>query len=55
MPDLDDLPFHTLPYEELLARLDGFTNLRAVQDDISSTGWKLEIGPFPGWQGQPAW
>jgi DNA-binding winged helix-turn-helix (wHTH) protein/WD40 repeat protein len=49
MPDVTKPPLHTLPHDELLAKLDGFTNLRAVRDPESSTGWTLEIGPFPGW------
>ena len=48
-------PFHTLPYDELLAKLRSLTNLRAVPDDTSSTGWKIEIGPFPGWEEMPTW
>jgi WD40 repeat protein len=55
MPDLDREPFHVLPYEELLARLEGLTNLRAVETTESSTGWTLEIGPFPGWEDAPTW
>jgi WD40 repeat protein len=55
MPDLDKPPFHTLPYEKLLGRLDRLTNLRAIRDESSSTGWKLEIGPFPGWEEVPEW
>ncbi len=55
MPDLDEPPLHTLPLEELLARLRSLTNLRAVRDEGSSTGWSIEIGPFPGWQEVPEW
>jgi hypothetical protein len=35
-------------HHELIAKLDSFTNLRAVRDEESATGWTLEIGPFPG-------
>jgi WD40 repeat protein len=55
MPDMDQPPFHTLPYEELLAKLRSLTNLRAVADEESATGYKLEPGPFPGWEEVPRW
>jgi len=55
MPDLSKPPFHTLPRDELLARLETFTNLRVVRDEESATGWKLEVGPFPGWETVPTW
>ncbi len=55
MPDLDEAPLHTLPREELIAKLETLTNLRAVRDPSSSTGWRIEIGPFPGWETVPSW
>jgi WD40 repeat protein len=55
MPDLTKPPLHTLPHDELLAKLKSLTNLRAVRDPASSTGWKVEIGPFPGWAEVPTW
>jgi WD40 repeat protein len=55
MPDVSKPPLHTLPHDELLAKLDTFTNLRAVRDEASATGWSLEIGPFPGWETVPEW
>ncbi len=55
MPDVTKPPLHTLPHAELLAKLDALTNLRVVRDSSSATGWKLEIGPFPGWQDVPTW
>jgi len=55
MPDLSKPPLHTLPHEELLAKLRSVTNLRAVQDRASLTGWKIEAGPFPGWEEVPEW
>jgi WD40 repeat protein len=54
-PDVSKPPFHTLLHDELLAKLDTFTNLRAVRDEASATGWSLEIGPFPGWETVPEW
>ncbi len=55
MPDVTKPPLHTLPDEELLAKLDALTNLRVVRDPDSSTGWTLDIGPFPGWEDVPTW
>jgi WD40 repeat protein len=55
MPDLTKPPLHTLPHAELLAKLDALTNLRVVPDQASATGWKLDVGPFPGWQDVPTW
>jgi len=55
MPDLSLQPFHKLPLDKLLAKLKSLTNLRAVRDETSSTGWSIEIGPFPGWEEVPEW
>jgi WD40 repeat protein len=55
MPDLSKPPLHTLPLGELLAKLKSLTNLRAVRDPASDTGWKIEVGPFPGWKDVPTW
>jgi hypothetical protein len=55
MPDLSKPPLHTLPHDELIAKLKTLTNLRAVRDKESSTGWKIEVGPFPGWETVPTW
>jgi WD40 repeat protein len=55
MPDMSKPPLHTWPREELLAKLKSLTNLRAVRDPASDTGWKIEIGPFPGWKDVPEW
>jgi WD40 repeat protein len=48
-------PFQTLPREELLERLRALTNLRVVPDETTSTGYRVEIGPFPGWKSVPTW
>jgi WD40 repeat protein len=48
-------PFHTLPYEEILDRLRGMTNLHVVPDDESDTGYRVDVGPFPGWKNLPEW
>jgi WD40 repeat protein len=55
LPDLDTQPFHTLRHDELLAQLRTLTNLRAVRDASSAIGWKIELGPFPGWREVPTW
>jgi hypothetical protein len=46
---------HALPYDELMAKLRALTNLQVVADETSSTGYKLDIGPFPGWKDVPTW
>ena len=55
MPDLSKPPLHTLPYDELMAKLESLTNIRVVRDEESGTGWKQVIGPFPGWAEVPTW
>jgi serine/threonine protein kinase len=35
--------------------LHELTNLRVVDDAQSSSGYRLEVGPFPGWQTSPTW
>jgi WD40 repeat protein len=54
-PDLSKPPLHTLPYGELMAKLRALTNLQVVEDPVAPTGYKLEIGPFPGWKDVPTW
>ncbi len=55
MPDLSKPPLHTLPRDELIAKLKTLTNLRVVRDEASPTGWKLTHDPFPGWETVPTW
>ena len=56
MPDLSKLPLHTLPPPDgVLARLRSLSNLRAVPNPSSDTGWTIEVGPFPGWATVPEW
>ena len=55
MPDMSTPPLYTVPHDQLLAKLDALTNLRLVRDPSSSTGWSLEVGPFPGWETAPTW
>ena len=55
VPDVTRTPLHRRSHEEVLATLRSWTNLRAVKDPQSPTGWKLEPGPFPGWARLPEW
>jgi DNA-binding winged helix-turn-helix (wHTH) protein/WD40 repeat protein len=55
MPDLSKPPLHTLPREELIAKLKTLTNVRIERDPDSSTGWTLTHEPFPGWETVPTW
>ncbi len=55
MPDLSKPPLHTLPHDELIAKLKTLTNLRVVRDEDSATGWTLTLDPFPGWETMPTW
>ena len=53
VPDVTKTPPHKRGHEEFLAMLRSWTNVRAVPDAKSSTGWKLETGRFPGWKDLP--
>ena len=55
MPDVSKPPLHTLPHDELIAKLKTFTNLRVVRDETSHDDWKVEVTPFPGWKTVPKW
>ena len=55
MPDLSKPPLHTLLHDELVAKLKSFTNVRVVPDEEAPTGWRVELGPFPGWKHVPRW
>jgi WD40 repeat protein len=46
-------PLQTLPLEEFQAKLESFTNVRAVPDASSETGYSLEMAAFPGWKTLP--
>jgi WD40 repeat protein/DNA-binding winged helix-turn-helix (wHTH) protein len=48
-------PFHALAYEKLLDRIRAMTNLRLVADEATDTGYRIEVGPFPGWRKVPEW
>jgi WD40 repeat protein len=55
MPDVSRPPLQTLPYDVLMRKLQALTNLRVVDDPSSPSGYKLEVGPFPGWKDVPTW
>jgi WD40 repeat protein len=55
VPDVTKTPPHKRSHGKFLAMLKTWTNVRVVPDETSSTGWKLEIGPFPGWARIPEW
>jgi hypothetical protein len=44
-----------MPHQELMAKLDTFTNVRLVPDESTPTGYRPEIHPFPGWETAPTW
>ncbi len=54
-PDLDSTPFHHLPHDELVDKLRALTNVRAVKDEGSETGYTTEVIGFPGWEVVPTW
>jgi WD40 repeat protein len=55
MPDLSKPPLHTLPHDDLIAKLKSLTNFRVVRDPESAQGWKVDLDPFPGWEEIPVW
>jgi WD40 repeat protein len=57
VPDLTKRPLHTLPYDELIEKLEALTNLRAVADESSPTGYRVEpdFTAHRGWETVPTW
>jgi WD40 repeat protein len=57
IPDLSKPPLHTLPYQELMAKLKALTNLRVVPDEESHTGYTREpdFTAYRGWGTVPEW
>jgi WD40 repeat protein/predicted Ser/Thr protein kinase len=55
VPDVSKPPPHLLTRDAMLTWLRSHTNLRAVPNAASSTGYVLEPGPFPGWAEVPSW
>jgi WD40 repeat protein len=46
-------PIHTLTRGKFLEYLRAQTNLRVVPDKISNSGYRVDTGPFPGWEKVP--
>ena len=55
VPDLSKPPLHRRSHSDLLSVLRSHTNLQAIPDAASATGYKLVPGPFPGWAKVPEW
>jgi eukaryotic-like serine/threonine-protein kinase len=55
MPDLSRPPLHTLARQALIAKLGTLTNVRVVEDPASSSGYRVDLAPFPGWKDVPTW
>jgi len=57
MPDSSRPPIHTLPHGELMTRLESLSNLRAVSDEDSSTGYRVvpDAAAYRGWATLPSW
>jgi WD40 repeat protein len=55
MPDVSRTPLHALPHAQLMATLRTLTNLEVVADATAETGYRLHVGPFPGWKDRPEW
>jgi hypothetical protein len=55
MPDVTKPPLHALPHDELMPKLRALTNLQVVEDAAAAKGYRLEVGPFPGWKDLPTW
>jgi hypothetical protein len=47
-------PLQALPHDELLKRFRQLTNVHVVSDKDSSTGYRVEVAPFPGWRQIPS-
>jgi WD40 repeat protein/predicted Ser/Thr protein kinase len=55
VPNVATPPLHRRSHEDLLALLRTHTNLVALPAPLSSTGYRLEAGPFHGWASLPKW
>ena len=53
VPDISKPPLHRRSHDELLALLRSHTNLEALPDPASSTGYRLEVGRFRAWAAMP--
>jgi WD40 repeat protein len=55
VPDLTKPPIHRLAHDALLTLFRTHTNLAAIPDASAPNGYRLEVGPFPGWAHLPQW
>jgi WD40 repeat protein len=55
VPDVSRPPLHRRPHDTLLSALGTHTNLRAIPDPKSATGYRLAPDKFPGWATLPEW
>jgi len=55
VPEVSTPPLHRRSHDDLLALLRTHTNLVALPDATSSTGYKLDTGTFRGWAKLPQW
>jgi len=55
IPNLSKPQFHTLPFDELMSKLQSMTNYRVVEDESSPKGYKIHFDKFPGWEKVPEW
>jgi WD40 repeat protein len=57
MPDLDEPPLHALPHDELIAKLEALTNVRAIPDEASPNGYRIDIddAAWRGWAKPERW
>lgn len=49
VPDFSRPPMHAESRDRLLERLRALTNVRVVEERKAPGGYRLEVGPFPGW------
>ena len=55
-PMTEGRPVHTLPRDDFLALLGSLTNLRAVPDPESVTGYQIDYPEIFSWDGEvPTW
>jgi WD40 repeat protein len=55
VPDLGRTPLHLMPHDMLITKLRGLTNVRAIPDSTTQTGYRIAYDPFPGWKTIPTW
>ncbi|MEX1309096.1 MAG: winged helix-turn-helix domain-containing protein [Candidatus Sulfomarinibacteraceae bacterium] len=55
MPDLTKPPLHDLPRDEFLFRLGSLVNRRVIRNPDDPEGYRIQVGPFPGWATAPEW